>query len=191
MTKQVVTGRVAMGIDGSLQGTGLVAVPFDYGLDWSKVARAKLGASLDKGASEVERVRRIDFICTRMMEFAEEHGVTDVFMEEYAISAKNQAYSRLVAELSGNLKRDVVIGLGLPLTVVPPATARTVLGKFSARAKKGQPKPVKIKVQVQRVLKLAGLPVTWDGDETDAWVCVNWGLSGIDGAHALILREAA
>jgi hypothetical protein len=181
---------VAMGIDASLTGTGLVAVPFDWGLDWSKVARLKLGLGLAKGASEVERVRRLDFICTRMVEFAEEHDVSVVFMEQYAFSATKSPQHSL-GELGGNLKRDVVMGLGLPLTVVPPATARTLLGTFSSRAKKGGPKPQKVKEQVQAVLRRAGLPVGWDGDETDAWVVANWGLSGIAGADALILREAA
>jgi hypothetical protein len=189
MTKSVVTGRVAMGVDASLTGTGLVAVPFDWRLDWSKIARMKLGLGLEKNASELVRVRRLDVICTRMMEFAREHAVTDVFMEQYAFSSKT-AHSHALGEIGGNLKRDIVMGLGLPLTVVPPATARTLLGKFSARAKKGQPKPAKVKDQVATVLRRAGLPSDWDADLTDAWVCVNWGLSGIEGADAIILREA-
>jgi len=182
--------RVAMGIDASLTGTGLVAVPADWGLDWSKVARVKLGLGLKKGASETDRVQRLDFICTRMMEFAQEHEVTDVFMEQYAFSAR-MSNSHSLGEIGGNLKRDVVMGLGLPLTVVPPATARTLLGTFSAQRKKGAPKPAPVKDQVQAVLRTAGLPVGWDGDEMDAWVVANWGLSGIEGADALILRGAA
>lgn len=193
------TKRVVMGIDASLTGTGLVAVPVNWGLDWSKVARAKLGLQMSSSARESERVTRLDYICTRMMEFAEEHSVTDVFMEQYALTAhteRTRAFA--LGELGGNLKRDVVMGLGLPLTVVSPATARTLLGKFSMpRRKKGEPKPprctpkpLSIKEQVQVVLKRAGLPVTWDGDETDAWVVANYGLSGIEGADALILREA-
>jgi hypothetical protein len=186
------SNRVVMGIDASLTGTGLVAVPFDWGLDWSRVARAKLGLGLSKGASEVERVRRLDFICSRMAEFAEKHDVTDVFMEQYALSARTERTRAFaLGELGGNIKRDVVIGLGLPLTVVAPATARALLGKFSARGKKGAPKPPPVKDQVQAVLRSTGLPVGWDGDETDAWVVANWGLSGIEGADALILREAA
>lgn len=194
------TRRVAMGIDASLTGTGLVAVPDDWALDWRKVARLTLGLEVPKTASEVQRVQRLDYICTNMMAFAEEHGVTDVFMEQYAFSAKT-AYSHALGELGGNLKRDVVMGLGLPLTIVSPATARTLMGKFSiprakkgepkVRRKKGDPKPLSIKQQVQVVLKRAGLPVQWSPDETDAWVTANWGLSGIDGADALILREAA
>jgi hypothetical protein len=182
--------RVAMGIDASLTGTGLVAVPFDWGLDWARVARAHLGLLIPKGASEADRVRRLDFICTRMMEFAESNAVTEAFMEQYAFSSRT-AYSHALGELGGNLKRDIVIGLGLPLTIVSPASARTLLGTFSARAKKGAPKPPPIKDQVHAVLRAAGLPLDWDGDETDAWVVVNWGLSAIAGADALILREAA
>lgn len=181
---------MAMGIDASLTGTGLVAVPFDWRLDWSKVARVKLGLGLSKGATEAERVRRLDFICKRMVEFAEEHDVTDVFMEQYAFSAR-MSNSHALGELGGNIKRDVVMGLCLPLTIVPPATARALLGSFSAQRKKGGPKPPPVKDQVQAVLRKAGLPAGWDGDETDAWVVANWGLSGIQGADALILREAA
>jgi len=194
------TRRVAMGIDASLSGTGLVAVPSDWGLDWSKVARLTLGLGVAKGAPETDRVRRLDYICTRMVEFAEEHEVTDVFMEQYAFSAKT-AYCHALGELGGNLKRDVVMGLGLPLTMVAPATARTLLGKFSTprakkgepktRRKKGDPKPLSIKDQVHVVLRRAGLPMVWDRDEADALVVANWGLSGIEGAHALIIREAA
>ncbi len=182
--------RVAMGIDASLSGTGLVAVPFDWGLRWERVKRAKLGFSIPKGASEAERVRRVDFICSRMMEFAQEHDITDVFMEQYAFSARN-SHSHALGELGGNLKRDIVVGLGLEVTVVAPATARALFGKFSARAKKGEPKPLPVKDQVHAALRRAGLPRHWDGDEVDAWVVVNWGLSAIEGADALILREAA
>lgn len=191
--------RVVMGIDASLTGTGLVAVPSNWGLDWSKIVRLTLGLEVTKGAPESERIRRLDYICTRTVEFAEEHSVTDVFMEGYALNKNAQAH--FLGELGGNIKRDVIIGLGLPLTVVPPATARTLLGKFSTPRRKkgepkvsrakGEPKPLKIKEQVQVELRRAGLPITWTPDETDAWVVANWGLSGIEGADALILREAA
>jgi len=40
------TKRVVMGIDASLTGTGLVAVPSDWGLDWGKASRIKLGLGL-------------------------------------------------------------------------------------------------------------------------------------------------
>lgn len=181
--------RVALGIDASLSGTGLVAVPFDWGLDWARVARAKVGLALGKGAAERERVLRLDYICRRMMEFAEDHGATEVFMEQYAFSSRT-AHSHALGELGGNLKRDVIVGLGLPLTVVSPASARSLLGTFSGRGKKGEPKPPPVKDQVHAVLRAAGLPRSWDGDEADAWVVVNWGLSGIPGADALILRGA-
>lgn len=193
------TKRVVMGIDASLTGTGLVAVPSDWKLDWGRVARLKLGLQVSGAARESERVRRLEFICTRMMEFATENDVTDVFIEQYAFS-QSQSRSHALGELGGNLKRDVVIGLGLEITVVSPNTARALLGKFSTprrkkgepkvRRKKGEPKPLGIKEQVHVALKRAGLPVTWDGDETDAWVVANYGLSGIEGADALILREA-
>lgn len=183
-----------MGIDASLTGTGLVAVPSNWGLDWSKVVRAKLGLEVPMKAKEADRIRRLEYICKRVMEFAEEHGVTDVFMESYAFS-KKLSRAHALGELGGNLKRDIVIGLGLPLTIVTPNTARALLGKFSAVLKKGAPKgtpkPPPVKDQVHMVLKRAGLPLNWDGDETDAWVQANWGLSGMDGADALILREAA
>jgi hypothetical protein len=183
-----------MGIDASLTGTGLVAVPCNWGLDWSKVARAKLGLEVPMKAKETERIARLEYICKLAMEFAEKHEVTEVFMESYAFAAK-LSRAHALGELGGNLKRDVVIGLGLPLTVVTPGTARALLGKFSAVVKKGTPKgtpkPAPVKDQVHTVLKRAGLPVNWDGDETDAWVVANWGLSGIEGADALIIRGAA
>lgn len=182
--------RVVMGIDASLTGTGLVAVPANWGLDWGKVARLKLGLQLSKDASVAERVRRLDYICSRMMKFAEEHEVTDVFMEQYAFSAKT-SQSHSLGELGGNLKRDVVMGLVVPITVVTPNTARTLIGSFPTSAKKGQPKLAPVKSRVHAVLKNAGLPSSWDGDEIDAWVVANWGMSGIEGADALILREAA
>jgi hypothetical protein len=191
MTKTAVTGRVAMGIDASLTGTGLVAVPCDWKLDWSKVARMKLGVSLSNSASEEDHVRRIDTICTRAMEFAREHAVTDVFLEEYAFNMADRSRAHALGELGGNLKRDIILDLGLPLTVVVASTARALLGKFSAHRRKGAPKPLKVKDQVAMVLARAGLPLDWDADETDAWVVANWGLSGIDGADAIILREAA
>lgn len=184
------SARVALGIDASLTGTGLVAVPFDWGLDWSRIERAKLGLGLSKGASETERVRRLDYICSQLMEFAGEHQVTNVWLEQYAFSART-AHSHALGELGGLVKHTVIIGLGLPLTVVAPASARALLGSFSARGKKGAPKPLPVKDQVHAVLRRAGLPASWAGDEIDAWVAANWGLSGIEGADALIMREVA
>lgn len=181
--------RVVMGIDASLTSTGLVALATDWGLDWSRVARTRLGLGLSKSASELDRIRRLDAIAAGVLAFVAAHGVTDVFMEQYAFSAR-ASQSHALGEIGGVIKRDVALEAGLPLTVVPPATARALLGRFSAHAKKGSPKPLPVKDQVHAVLYSAGMPHDWCGDEIDAWVVANWGLSGIAGADALIVPEA-
>lgn len=182
--------RVVMGIDASLTSTGLVALATDWGLDWSRVARARLGIGLSRSASELDRIRRFDAIAAAAFAFAREHGVTDVFMEQYAFSART-SQSHALGELGGVIKRDIAIEARLPLTVVPPATARALLGRFSARGTKAGPKPLPVKDQVHAVLYRAGMPHDWSADEVDAWVVANWGLSGIAGADALIVPEAA
>jgi len=172
---------VGLGVDGSLTATGLVALPSDWRGDWSKVARMTIGQDLDNAATVEEKVRRIDLICTAMMGFAEDHECTHAWITGYAFNKqRSRVYS--LGELGGNLRRDIVLGLHLPLVEVNDSSTRTLIGKFSGKDQKKQ---------AHKILREAGLPRNWTEDEIDAWLAVNWKFSAMPGADAIILREAA
>lgn len=172
---------VALGIDLSLRGTGLVAVPFDWNLDWSRIARATYGVKLAAKASEKERATRIDFIARNLVEFGRKFGVTVAFVEQYAFTARG-SHAHSLGELGGVLKRAVQFDLGIPLRdPIAPASARTLLGRIPR-------KDAKDETHIR--LTQAGAPTNWTPDELDAFMIANYGLSAINGATALILEEA-
>ncbi len=177
---------IALGIDASLSATGLVAVPYDWGLDWSRVRRATFGRKLSKTASIRETVDRIDDITEFVRAFIAEHRPTVAFLESYAFNVSQNAHS--LGELGFALKRLVVKECGLELRLVAATSARALLGKMQ-RQKKGGPKVASAKDQAHTILTNAGAPLEWTRDELDAFLLANFGLSSIDGADALILRE--
>lgn len=176
---------VALGIDASLSATGLVELPYNWGLDWSRARRRTFGQKLPRDASLRQIIDRIDDIALSTWEFIRA-GERPAFacLENYAFSAGNVA----LAELSGSIKRLLVKELGIDLRLVGAKSARAIIGKME-RQKKGGPKPPTEKEQAHIILTNAGAPLTWTPDELDAFLLVNFGFSSIPGADALILRE--
>jgi hypothetical protein len=168
---------VALGIDASLRAAGLVAIPFDWGCDWSRVARATVGEALPQHASVIQQVRRVVDIVHEVRSFARRHNVTHVWMEDYAFDGSQRAHS--LGELGGAVKAAVVVDLALPLVTVTASAARKLLGTMPR---------AKAKDHAHTLLTRAGAPLEWTRDELDAFLAANWGLSGIKGADALILE---
>ncbi len=171
--------RVALGIDLSLSATGLVAVPFDWGGDWSRVARATYGKPLKQHASQAQVVERLNFIARNMGAFAEKFHCTDAIMEQYAFSSQSSR-AHALGELGGALKREC-IARGLDLHApVPPASARAVLGKMPRKGSKDAAHVI--------LHNECGCPVEWTPDECDAFIATNYKLTEL-GGFAYILRD--
>lgn len=170
---------IALGIDASLSATALAAVPFNWGLDWSRVRRATVGRKLDLKAPLAERVARIEEIVDRTRVFCAVERADVVFLEDYAFDQAQRAHS--LGELGGQLKRLLIKELGLDVRLVAATAARKLLGKMPRKGAKDE---------AHIRLTTAGAPLEWTRDELDAFLAANWGLSGIKGADALILRTA-
>jgi len=170
---------VVLGLDLSLRATGMVAVPLDWGQDWSRVSVAEVGHGLPKDAGPAERVERLVTIRNAVLEFAHEHRVHQAWIEQYAFTAiKSQAHS--LGELGGIVMVSLH-QLGVALHVVPPASARQLLGKAPRKD---------AKQWAAARLRDAGAPHTWTGDQLDAFAVANWGLAELGGS-AVVMRGVA
>ena len=160
-----------LGLDLSLTGTGLCVIPADWGCNWDKCITAKLGATLDHGASLSDELVRLDEIRSGVLRFCADHYVTHVWVEQYAFSAR-QSRSHALGEVGGVVKL-ALHRRSMPLQTVVVSQARSILGKVPRKDSK---------VHTRALLTAMGAPVAWDGDEADAFVVANWGLSELDEA---------
>lgn len=175
---------VVAGLDLSLRFTCAVAVPGDWGFDWSRVETMKTGESLRADAADYECIRRLTRIEADVVEFLRRVQATHVFIEQYAYTSDfSRAHS--IGELGGVIKLAVQRDLHLPVVVVAEATARTLLGKAPRKDRKEW---------AARKLLDAGAPRDWIGEAADRWGLfdafeqANHGLA-LQGGQAVILRE--
>lgn len=161
--------NVVLGVDLSLTGLGLVAVPVNWDLRWDRVQRQTLGLALPKGASQREYVERRRALCDDVARWASRRSVTHVWVEGYPMGGRLFNIDKL-AELGGVLK-DRMHELGLYLEPVPEVTARKLLlGKLPPRDRKA------VVVETLRQLG-AGFD---DADQADAFTVANYGLSELN-----------
>lgn len=171
----------ALGLDLSLRGAGLVAVPPDWCGDWSRIARATVGHSLTRDATEADRIGRLVRLSAEVVAFAEAHRCKRAVVEQYAFTSRN-AHSHALGELGGVVKVLLTARVGIPVDVVPPASARKlILGKLPRKD---------VKVATRAALTRMGMPTEWTNDEADAFVVANYVLAG-NGGYALVVREVA
>jgi Holliday junction resolvasome RuvABC endonuclease subunit len=157
---------VVLGVDLSLTGLGLVAVPTDWDLRWSRVARATLGMELSKGASARELAMRRRALCDDVARWASRRNVTHVWFEAYPVMGRVFNVDKL-AELGGVFK-DRLAEIGLHPEPVSNTTARKLLlGKLP---------PSDRKAVVVEMLRLLGAGFD-DPDQADAFAVANYGLS--------------
>lgn len=167
-----------LGVDLSLRSTGLVAVPTDWGLDWSRVAHRVAGAELKQDATVAQHVGRLRLIARAAMAFAREHRVTRAWILGYAYNKADMSRAHLAGELGGVVKY-ALVEIGVEVEVVVESRARTLLGKAPRKD---------AKVWATERLMRAGAPPSWPQDVLDAFVGANWGLSELGGS-ALIMRD--
>lgn len=170
---------VVLGLDLSLRGAGMVAVPAFWGGDWNRVARHTFGEALARDAADALRVGRLTRIAAMIVEFARRHGTTDAIVEGYSFASQSsQAHS--LGELGGVVRHQLVEKLGIVPASVPVHSARKLLlGKLPRKD---------AKIATRAYLTKCGMPASWSMDEGDAFVVANYLLSEL-GAYALVAAE--
>ncbi len=158
-----------MGIDLSLTGTGLLSLPFSWGLDWRKAQRAQVGYLLPEKASVMAQMQRLHRLTVEVLAFARAHRVTHVWIEEYAFS-RGASRAHALGELGGAVKLALVMEARLPVEVVHVNSARALLGKMPR-------KDAKDEAHIR--LTAAGAPLEWSRDALDAFLVLNYGFSAL------------
>lgn len=171
---------IVLGLDLSLRGLGMVAVPAFWGGDWTRIARKTVGHPLPKAATEADRIGRLVRLSAEVEHFARSHGCTLAIVEQYAFSSLH-GHAHALGELGGVVKVLLGARLGMHLEAVPPASARKlVCGKLPRKD---------VKSHVRGELTRMGVPTSWTADEADAFVVANWALSAL-GGYALVQEKA-
>lgn len=172
--------RAVLGLDLSVRRSGIVVVPEGWRLgSWEDLRVATAGEDLEQFATPMERARRRRGIAEEVVLFARTHGVSHVFVEEYAFGAQqNRAHE--LAELGGVVK-DYLLGMNLAAHPVVASSARKLLFGTVSRMPKSQLK----KYLMARWAEM-GAPFQGD-DEGDAFAVAN---AGLDALGLKCLRSA-
>lgn len=186
-----INSRTVVGIDLALGGTGLVAIPLDWGGDWYRVAHATARASAKAPQGIAASVGRMTGLRDDILRFCAQAQPVAVALLGYAFSKSANA-GFTAGELGGIVKLGLVEA-GYDVRGVIESSARTLLGKLPpTRATKNFPTPPKQKEWAIGRLAEAGCPVAmWGENELDAFVAANAVLAEVTQGAALILREAA
>jgi hypothetical protein len=160
---------VVMGVDLSQTGLGLDAVPGDWDLHWDRIAHVTVGRKLAKGAPPWEAAERLECLVSEAIRFARVHAVTHVFIEGYPKSGR-VFHLDMEAELGGALKLALRRDLELTAHTSELSTARKlVMGKL--------PRADVKRLVHGTVRSFDRMLLSWTGDEIDAWVAANLGMS--------------
>lgn len=162
---------IVAGIDLSLCSLGLVAVPADWDLQWSKLATETVRLPIRADASIDEQTERLRHLTERVAAFVRRHGVTHPWIEAYPASG-GRAVPNLhrLAELGGAVRVEL-LRMGLVARFAPLASARKlVLGKLPRR---------EMKAAVFEALYSYGARFGTH-DEADAFVTANYGMHELE-----------
>jgi Holliday junction resolvasome RuvABC endonuclease subunit len=164
--------RAVLGLDLSVRRSGAVVVPEGWKLgEWESLRVIATGADLEQLATPLEKARRRRNIAEELVIFARTHGVSHVFVEEYAFGVhQNRAHE--LAELGGVVK-DYFLGMDLAVRPIVASSARKLLFGTVPRQPKGQMK----KYLMARWAEM-GAPFHGD-DEGDAFAVANAGLDAL------------
>lgn len=159
--------QIVVGIDLSLTGLGLAAVPADWDLTWSRIVTERHGIPLTKTATARVRTARNADLARAALRFCERVNATHAWVEGYPASGRVFGLPGL-CELGG-VVRHTLASAGLHAETAPISSARKlVLGKLPRRD---------VKLVLHETVRSMGAPASWSGDEVDAWVAANWGAS--------------
>lgn len=170
---------ILAGIDLSLTASAIVVCDTGWDQRWGEIGTYVFGESLPRDASDDEHARRIARIADRLLSFL--RGPTggasvQCWIESYALGlqGKNKDAHRLI-ELGGVVRHELR-GLGYELRTANMSSARKLL---LGKVPKGKGVAKKT---CQATLRSAGMPHSWTLDQSDAMVCLNYGMSEHAGA---------
>jgi hypothetical protein len=156
---------VVIGLDLSLTGLGLVAVPGDWGLDFGRVKRDTLETR--PGEAQVDRRSALADDVVRWIEWARGKNQADVWIEGSITGRKYANTVRSQLMLAGVVAHELRRRLGIDANFAEQSTARRLLlGRLPPRDRKSY-------VLVELRKRTA---TNWREDEYDAFVTANYGL---------------
>jgi Holliday junction resolvasome RuvABC endonuclease subunit len=165
-----------LGLDLSLRGAGLIALPITWCGDWNRVARHTFGEKLTKEASDDLRIGRLLRISSSVIDFARRHECDAVAVEGYSFASQH-SHAHALGEIGGVVRHQLAEKLGLRAVTVGAHTGRKLLmGKAPMRD---------AKTLTRAFLTSLGMPTAWTMDEGDAFVAANC-LSSREGGFALV-----
>lgn len=167
-------GEIVIGVDLSPTGLGLVAIPLDWDLNWSRLRAAVYGYPLSRAACVEAHVARLRSIVADACAFVRRCEATHVFLEGYPIMGGRGTFNlHLVCEVGGAMRLALSERLGLAARTSPITTARRLVV--------GPHRPAGSKALIQTAVREMGAPAAWTEHEIDAWVAANYGASELGG----------
>lgn len=173
-----------VGLDLSLTGLGMVAVPAEWNLDWSRVLRKSLES--DPQAPLVDRIRDLAIDVQRWVDWVQaRHAVPCSVWIEGSITGRAQANTvrsqlKLAGAVEHELRRENAI---ICQTAEQHSVRKLLLGRYSSRDGKD---PV-----LHALRQMIPDADDWYEDELDAFAVANYGLAQVDAPFVTIARSAA
>lgn len=175
---------VAIGLDMSLLESGLIAIPSDWGGDWSRCATLHFSSDPEVAgfnSAPLDRIQRIDRIAKATLRFVLNHAHLGV---KIRLAMENYAYSRFNAatlgEVGGALKLELYRAGYQVQPVVMQSARKHAVGTVSRGT------GMKPKDYVRSRLTAAGMPPGWSMDVGDAFVTANYVLADYPGASLIV-----
>jgi Holliday junction resolvasome RuvABC endonuclease subunit len=159
---------IVIGIDPSVRATAIVAVPLDWGGDWSKVkSKVIVGAKASNMSERIARNERVRIeVSNYLSELMHTTNAGRAYIEDYAYSMVNKSHH--LGELGGSIRSALQHpGLISAEEVVASRARKVLLGKLPKNNQKRA---------VQEALWAAGARFKTI-DEYDAMCIANYGLS--------------
>lgn len=178
----MIAPRVVIGLDLSLTGLGMVAVPVDWGCDFQRV-HARTLTTRPSAEPTAQRIARLASDVVRWVAWAgalRGVGPYSVWKEGYATRGHSLS---LLGELGGVVKHELLRQLGVVVEDAPQHEVRSLLvagGKMPVRDRKAF-----IQATVQGFTGVFD-----DADQRDAFVVANWGLAQLS-APFVAVRQVA
>lgn len=155
---------VILGVDTSLTGLGLVAMPLSWDLTFRRVRAITLGYPLPKSASVLQQLRRVEALANDVCAYAQRVNAEHVVLEGQL--AHGQAFNvPKLCELIGVVRHELLRQRGIAAELAPLNSVRKLL--------LGWLPPKDRKAAVVAALKGVGA-VFDDGDQYDAFALCNW-----------------
>jgi hypothetical protein len=157
-----------VGLDLSLRGLGMVAVPPAWDLDWKRVRFKSLAYELRGTATPREQVARLEALSRDVVAWCVRRGASQVWIEDQPsyVPANTIHSLKKNSELRGVVRVELARA-GFDAEFIDETSARKLLlGWIPGKDRKAC---------VVEALKAAGDPFDYD-DERDAFTVANWGL---------------